>query len=122
MQKIASDKIVRILRELTPSHRRNQMMNTVGRHEEQKQATDQLGKAVEAFGDDADRKEAVQESLGLNMITVPAAIEIRSFSSGVGGAERCVDVFGVGLESFLATLQGRGRVGCCRNRQQIAAP
>jgi hypothetical protein len=35
-------------------------MNALGRYEEQEQAPNQLGKAVEAFADDADRKETVE--------------------------------------------------------------
>ena len=85
-------------------------MNAVGHHEEE-QATDQLGKAVEAFADDADHKEAVEPILGSEHVSLLAR-----------GAEGRVHVFGVGFESFLAALQGRGRVRCCRNREQIAAP
>jgi hypothetical protein len=60
MQQVTSDKIVRIFRQFASSHYRYQMMNAVGRHEEQEQATHQLGKAIEAFADDADRKDAVE--------------------------------------------------------------
>ena len=64
MQKVASDKIVRIFRQLTSSQHRYHMMNAVGRHEEQEQTTDQLGKTVEAFANDADHKKAVEPVLG----------------------------------------------------------
>ena len=117
MQQVASDKIVWIFRQFTSSHYRHQMMNAVERHEEQEQATDQLGKAVEAFADDADHKKAVEPILWSEH---DHACRRRSILAR--GAEGRVHVFGVGFESFLAPLQGRGRVRCCRNRKQIAAP
>jgi hypothetical protein len=65
MQKVASDKIVWIFRQLTSSQHRYHMMNAVGRHEQQKRSTDQLGKALEAFANDADHKRRSSQSLGL---------------------------------------------------------
>src|SRR5215218_7949178 len=62
-------------------------------------------------------------SLGLNTITFsPAVIEPGASHCALlaRGAECRVHVFGIGFESFLAELQGRGRVRRCRNPEQIA--
>jgi hypothetical protein len=63
MQQVGGDEVMRILRQFLLCQRRNQMIDITRTDKEQQYATDELGKPVEAFENNANLKDRIQPVL-----------------------------------------------------------
>jgi hypothetical protein len=60
VQKVRSDEVMRILRQLHPGQEHGQVADPVRRHEQQQQSTEQLDCTIQTLPDDPDLKNTIQ--------------------------------------------------------------
>lgn len=72
MQQIARDEVVGVLGELALGERCDESVDLVGGDREQQESPDEFGGAVDAFGDDADREDAVEPGVWVEVGSRPS--------------------------------------------------